>query len=139
MKRNIIEHLRRFSSVPGKEKTWVSELNDNQLFELFLKLKNGENARSIARHAQTVWKVARKSSIHSVSQGILKFKQRISHLLLFPSSVSTDEVPSSNFPCDPEEDSTLEIMENIARQYEARIKENDRRGKGNRSKISFHQ
>ena len=86
MNRHIIEHLRRFASIPGKEKTWVSELSDDQLYELFLQIRNGDNARAIARHAQTVWKVGRKSSVHSISQGILKFKQRISHLLLFPSS-----------------------------------------------------
>ena len=92
MKRDIIEHLRRFSGVPGKERTWVSELDDNQLFELYLKIRNGESARGIARYVQKVWKVGCKASIHSVSQGILKFKQRISHLLLFPSASSTDEV-----------------------------------------------
>lgn len=121
MKRDIIEHLRRFSSVPGKEKTWVSELNDARLFELYLKIRNGESARSIARHAQTVWRVARKSSIHSISQGILKFKQRISHLLLFPSSTN-EETNDSVLPHGCEEDSTLETMENIARNYEGRIK-----------------
>jgi len=121
MKKDIIEHLRRFSSVPGKEKTWIGRLNDNELFELFIKLRNGESARAIARHAQIVWKVGQKSSIHSISQGVLKFKERISHLLLFPSS-ATDEANASGYPPTCDENSPLETMENIAREYEARIK-----------------
>lgn len=121
MNKHIIEHLRRFSSVPGKEKTWVSELNDDRLFELYLKIRNGESARGIARHAQKVWKVGRHSSTHSVSQGILKFKQRISHLLLFPLSAN-EEANASVLPPTCDEDSPLETMENIARQYEVRIK-----------------
>lgn len=121
MKRNVIENLRRFSSIPGKEKTWIGRLKDNELFELFIKIKNGESARAIARHAQTVWKVGQKSSIHSVSQGVLKFRERISHLLLFPSS-ATDEANAPVFPSTCDEDGPLETMENIAREYEARIK-----------------
>jgi len=41
--------------------------------------------------------------------------------LLFPSS-ATDEANASGFPLGCEEDSALETMENIAQQYEARIK-----------------
>jgi hypothetical protein len=120
MNRIIIDQLRRFSSVPGKEKTWVSELSDEKLYELFLKLRSGESCRSIARHVQKVWKVCPKSSLHSVSQGVLKFKQRITHLLL-PSLSEADSDFTDTFPKDTESDS-LATMENIARQYEARIK-----------------
>lgn len=119
--KHIIENLRRFCTIPGKEKTWISELNDDRLFELYLKIKNGESARGIARHVKTVWRIGRQSSIHSISQGILKFRQRISHLLLFPSS-ATEEGNASVLPPGCEEDSPLQIMEDIARQYEARIK-----------------
>jgi hypothetical protein len=121
MNKKIIEHLRRFSSITGKEKTWIGKLKDNELFELFVKIKNGESARAIARHAQKVWKVNPKSSTHSISQGISKFKQRVSHLLLSPPSAS-DEANASGSPPEFEEESTLETMENIARQYEVRIK-----------------
>jgi hypothetical protein len=38
------------------------------------------------------------------------------------SSSGIDEMPASGFPFGPEEDSALETMENIVRQYEAQIK-----------------
>lgn len=120
MNKKIIEHLRRFSSVPGKEKTWVSQLSDDQLYEVFLKIRNGENARAIARHVQKAWRVNPKSSLHSLSQGILKFKERIGHLL--PLSSVTGEIKYNDLHLPPDGDDPLETMENIAVQYEARIK-----------------
>jgi hypothetical protein len=121
MKRDIVEHLRLFSGGPGKGKTWVAQLDDSQLFELYLKIRSGESARGIARHVQKVWKIGCNPSIHSISQGILKFKQRISHLLLVAPSSDAEEVSVSGFPLGPEEDSTLEAMEDIAKKCEMRI------------------
>jgi len=118
MKKNIIEQLRRLSSVPGKQKTWVSQLGDDQLYELFLKLRSGESAASIARHAQKAWKVGANSAKHSVSQGVLKFKDRIAPLL--PGVTVGMQTSDSSHGADPED--ALETMDNIARQYETRIK-----------------
>jgi len=82
MSENMIKQLREASYVKGKQRTWVSELNDNQLYELFLRLRNGENAKSIARHIKKSCKAMRDSTIHSISKGVLKFKNRIEHLLV---------------------------------------------------------
>ena len=81
MKNFIINELRKCSTIPGKQKTWVSELSDEQLYQLYKRLLNGENAKSIARYVQKSWNVKPNSTVHSVSQGILKFRKRISLLL----------------------------------------------------------
>ena len=123
MRKNVTEQLRGFASVPGKQKTWISGLNDDQLYQIFLKLRSGENAASIARYAQDTWKVSPDSSSHSVSQGILKFKQRIGHLLLVVPPPGPDGMSTLDSPLGWEEGSALERMENIAKHYETRIKQ----------------
>lgn len=121
MNKHFIVHLRRFSFVPGKERTWISKLGDDQLYQLFLKIRNGESARAIASYVLTAWKVGQKASVHSTSQAILKFKERISHLLLSPPS-ATDKANAPGFPPMCDEDSPLERMEYLAEEYELRIK-----------------
>ena len=89
MREHVIKQLRKSACVKGKQKTWISELNDDQLFEVFMRLRNEETAKSIAKYIQKAWGVLPKSSVHSISQGILKFQRRIAHLLLTPPSEST--------------------------------------------------
>ena len=84
MREYIIKQLRERASVRDKQKTWVSELTDDQRYEIFLKLRNNHTAKQIALYVQNKWKVLPDSTPHSVSQGILKFKKRIAHLLLNP-------------------------------------------------------
>jgi len=81
MSKNMIKQLREASYIKGKQKTHISRLSDNQLYELYLRLKNGENAKSIAKKIKKSNKAMRDSSIHSISKGVLKFKNRIKHLL----------------------------------------------------------
>ena len=95
VREHILKELRDRACVRGKQRTWVSALSDEQLYELFMRLRNGESAKSIARHAQQVWKVKRNSSVHSLSQGILKFRRRISHLLVNQPTVSGTPSPRS--------------------------------------------
>ena len=66
MREQVIEDLRDRASVRGKQKTWISELSDDQLYELFLKLRNQETAKSIARHIQQAWGVNPHSSSFSI-------------------------------------------------------------------------
>jgi len=84
MRDYVIKQLRERTCVRGKQKTWISELSDDQLYELFQRLRNRESAKSIARYIQQAWGVLPESSVHSLSQGVLKFKKRIAHLLLTP-------------------------------------------------------
>jgi hypothetical protein len=85
----VIEQLRKCSYVKGKQATWVSQLSDDEIYELFLRLRRGQSAKAIARHFQKVQGINPESTVHSISQGILKFRRRIAHLLLSPPLDST--------------------------------------------------
>ena len=39
----LVEQLRKFASVRGKEKTWVTLLEGQRLFEIFIRLQRGES------------------------------------------------------------------------------------------------
>ena len=121
MKDHLIKQLRKCSCVKGKQKTWVSELSDDQLYGLFLRIRNQESAKSIAQFVQAAWAVNPDSTVHSISQGILKFKKRIAHLILTPPK--DDEQPPLNFNYDQVEGlGSLEEMEEIAKLQRSRIK-----------------
>ena len=64
MREYIIDNLKEHSSIKGKQKTWISELTDDQLYELYLRLRKDEPAKSIARYVQKVWKINPNSSAH---------------------------------------------------------------------------
>jgi len=119
VKNYIIEQLRKNASVRGKQRTWVSELSDDQMHELYHRLRNGESAKSIAARIQRIWGVNPDSTIHSISQGILKFKKRIAHLIL--------TIPSSATPTSEEDFEqmnrldSLEGMERVAQLQRERI------------------
>ncbi|MFC1580081.1 hypothetical protein ACFL4N_04145 [Thermodesulfobacteriota bacterium] len=111
MKEYIIEQLRDRACVKGKQKTWISQLTDDQIYELYLRLRRNEPAKSIARHIQEVWKLNPKSSVHSTSQGILKFKKRIAHLILSP---PPDAIKTSS-SCDENKIDHLDTLEEMER------------------------
>jgi len=116
----VVEELRRFSFVKRKQKTWVSTLNDRQLYALFKKIEKGESAKSIAKYVQHFWKVNPDSSVHSVSQGILKFRKRIDHLLQKPETKDLDRnILQEQFNLDPVQ--SLETNERIAERLRNRI------------------
>lgn len=120
MKDHFIKKLRDCSFVKNKMQTWVSKLTDDQLYELFLRLRNEESAKSIAGRVQKVWGIRPHSTIHSLSQGVLKFKRRISHLLLTSPPSAEDD---GYFPADAYDGlGTLEELEKIAQLQRERIK-----------------
>ncbi len=84
MRDYIIGRLRELSTIKGKQKTWISDLSGDQLYEIFSRLRKQENAKSIAELCQNKWGINSEASIHSLYQGVLKFKKRIAHLLLDP-------------------------------------------------------
>jgi len=116
-----LQQLRERSCVRGKQRTWISELTDEQHYDLFLRLRNGENAKSIARMIQTAWGVNPESSSHSVSQGILKFKKRIAHLLISPTIEGQNICPGPLNEC-LDAENTLESLDYIASLHRKRIK-----------------
>jgi len=120
MRKYILGQLRSLSTLPGKQKTWVSQLKDEHLYELFLRLRNGETSRSIASVAQKKWEVNSDSSIHSTAQGISKFKKRISLLLLSEPEETLPSQSEAQEPTSPSQSpiNDLEELEQVAsRQY----------------------
>ena len=83
MDKETIKSLRSLSFIKGKQKTWISELTDEQLGTVFNKIKNGETNMAIARHLQEKLGVMSESSTRSVSQAISKFKKRVEDISLF--------------------------------------------------------
>jgi hypothetical protein len=83
MDKEIIKSLRNRSFVKGKQKTFIFELTDKQLWQVFVKIKNGETNMAIARYLQEELGVMPESSTRSVSQAISKFKKRVGDISLF--------------------------------------------------------
>ena len=119
-KEDVVNQLKKAACVRGKMRTWVSDLSEEKLYEIYLRLRSNESSRSIARHAQEIWRVNPSSSIHSISQGVTKFCRRISHLLIIPPPVGNDPI-SLNLYQGFDEESTLGRMERMAQDIEARI------------------
>ena len=76
----LIMQIKKCSSVSGKQKPWILKLNDDQIYEIFFRLQNGEGIRSLGRIIQEDWGYMTKSSTHSLAQGIRKFRNRTEHL-----------------------------------------------------------
>lgn len=122
MKKLIIEELKRNASRPGKEKTWISLLSEDQIYEIFIRLKNGESGKAIAAYVQKIWKINPHAKIHSLSQGVIKFKKRINHLLISETKNIGCQKPFENDE-DREDIYSGESLEELAIQQEKRIKQ----------------
>jgi hypothetical protein len=122
MNKELIDKLRKLSCVKGKQRTWISELTNIQLLEIFHRLRNGETAKSIARYVQQAWGVNPNSSIHALSQGILKFQKRCHHLLIAPLPPIPQEIKSPvPLEADYDPEDSLESLEFISRSMRERI------------------
>jgi hypothetical protein len=117
-----LQQLRDRSCVRGKMRTWVSGLSDAQLFAVFIRLRNGENSKSIARFVKEAWAVNPESSVHAVAQGLTKFKKRIAHLLVIPPTAERNNCPMPYSRSFNTEEETLESLDQIAKLHRARIK-----------------
>jgi len=121
MKTYITKQLRERASIRGKQQTWVSRLSDEQLYQLYVKLRNGESAKSIAKHIQKAWKVSPRSTVHSVSQGILKFRGRIPDLLEIDAPPRVAPPPPQRSSFNPDDVDDLMGLELIIRGQRERI------------------
>ena len=96
----------------------VSNLTDEQLFDVYLKIRNGDSSRSIAIYIQNALQIQTNSSTHSLAQVITTFKKLIIHLLIqMPEPSEIAEKPMRI-----DETDTLKKIEIMAERYEARIK-----------------
>jgi hypothetical protein len=92
MDMEIVKTLRNRSVVDGKQKTWISELTDKQLWDIFIRLYNGESFTAIAKYIKKRKWIKSESSVKSISQGISKFKKRIDDILVFPLAIKDDDL-----------------------------------------------
>jgi hypothetical protein len=122
MKNYIAQELRKRSVVVGKERTWISNLSDHELWQLYLKLRAGEPSRAVAKYIQERWKLKEKSQIHSIAQGITKFRKRIGDLLELQLPEDSGETKPKEEPLSPLEwsDSLLR-SERIAKMAAERV------------------
>jgi hypothetical protein len=121
MKAEMIKTLRERSCVKGKQETWISGLSDKQLYSVFIKIKGGGSNRSIARYVKKYFLKDTKSSIHSLAQGVGKFKKRIADLLLPEKAKDLSlNFESEMSLLDPIQ--KLELNEQLAALQRARIK-----------------
>lgn len=119
--KDVIEQLRNFATVPGKQKTWISELTDQQIYQIYIMLRNGNTGQYIAKHIQDIWKIHTSTSIHSSGQGISKFKKRIAHLLIIPKEEQSSNPISPSNRRDNRYHSS-ESLEELAYELEDRIR-----------------
>lgn len=90
MSKYLIQQIRACLCKPGKQEPAANKLTDEQLFEVFSRLRKGQNANEIARYAQRAWGFMADRSPHTVGQAIRKLQKRVSHLILEPSQA---EIP----------------------------------------------
>jgi hypothetical protein len=71
----IIKRLREIVDPPGKKGTWIKQLNDRQLAEIYQRLQMGQTAYRVVQLCQS-WGIQRHSDIKSLSRSMLSFKKR---------------------------------------------------------------
>ena len=83
MDKEIIKVLRNRSFIDGKERTWISELTDKQLWDITIKVINREPLTEIAKDLKKRGWTKSESSVRSISQGISKYSNRIADVLIY--------------------------------------------------------
>jgi hypothetical protein len=72
-----IKKLRDAVQPPGKKGTWLRFCDNNQLAEIYFRLKKGTPGLQIVKTAQKQWKIKPKSSPKSLLRGVIKFKNDV--------------------------------------------------------------
>ena len=84
MSKYLIQQIRNCLCIPGKQKPRSDELTDQQLLEVFHRLRRGQNPNEIAIYAQRAWNFMQDRAEHTAGQAIRKLQKRIAHLILEP-------------------------------------------------------
>lgn len=100
MSKYLVQQLRACASVKGKQKPAVDALTDEQLLEVFHRLRKGQNANEVGRYAQRAWNFMPGRSPHTVGQAVRKFEKRISHLILEPLQAERPPISESGLLSD---------------------------------------
>ncbi len=82
MSKYLISQIRSCLCVPGKLEPAANKLTDGQLFEVFNRLRKGQNPNQVGRYAQRAWGFMKDRTEHTCGQAVRLLQKRISHLIL---------------------------------------------------------
>lgn len=79
---SMIKRLREAASPPGKKGLWCQHLDDDQLFEVYTRLKKGQPVHQICRSiVRERWGLFRDMNPVAMGQGLKLFRERVFGLL----------------------------------------------------------
>ena len=73
----LIQRLRLLVQPPGKKGSWLRDLSDRRLTEVYFRLKRGEPVHKIAKIAQIDWGLMRKSNTKSISRALRDLRDKV--------------------------------------------------------------
>jgi len=73
----LITNLREAVHPPGKKGTWLRLLNDNQLLQVYYRLKSGTAPFSVAKMVKHEWGLRKNSDVRSMTRAIAAFKKNV--------------------------------------------------------------
>lgn len=74
---SLVKVLREIVSPPGKRGSWLRNLNDRQLCEVYWRLRDGQPAQKVTRFAQTDWGIQRQASTKSLARAVRDLRDKI--------------------------------------------------------------
>jgi len=73
--KSLVRRLREIVRPPGKRGSWMMLLDDQQLLEVYYRLKRGQSANYVCRICQEDWGLKRGSSLKVLNKAMLKFRR----------------------------------------------------------------
>ena len=74
---DLIRRLRVIVQPPGKKGSWLRDLSDRRLTEIYFRLKRGEPVHKIAKIAQIDWGLMRKSNTKSICRALRDLRDKV--------------------------------------------------------------
>jgi len=128
----LIQEIRACLCKPGKQEPAANKLTDDQLLEVFNRLRKGQNPNEIGRYAQKAWGFMEGRNPHTVGQIIRTLQKRISHLTLGGSPSQTQApgpVSDTVIPVKVTYEDIIEIQDRLSlemRRRKDRLMEKER-------------
>lgn len=72
-----IKELREAAAPPGKRPSWLNQLSDRRLAEVYLRLKDRQKVSHICRIVQNEWGIMRTSEVRSMARSLQNFKDKV--------------------------------------------------------------
>lgn len=75
--KSLIKKLREVVQPPGKKGTWMRYLTDEQLAEVYYRLRAGQRPATISRIAQDEWHLMKQSARGDLSRIVIRFRNKV--------------------------------------------------------------